>query len=90
MWRRQPVYCPAHLCTARLAHPRLEKLNMVLPLDLLVAHDGNGYELAASSMRRAVQIYLAGDDDLAANHGKIVSLAIKQILTKKVRYQLES
>lgn len=62
---------------------------MILPLDLMIAYDGNGYELAAASMRRAVQINLAGDDELAENHGKIVSLAIKQILTKKVRYQLE-
>lgn len=62
---------------------------MILPLDLLIAHDGNGYELAAAAMRRAVQINMAGDEDLEKNRGKIVSLAIKQILTKKVRYQLE-
>jgi DNA-directed RNA polymerase subunit omega len=62
---------------------------MILPLELLVAHDGNGYELAAAAMRRAVQINLAGDEELLQNRGKIVSLAIKQILTKKVRYQLE-
>jgi DNA-directed RNA polymerase subunit omega len=62
---------------------------MILPLDLLIAHDGNGYELAAAAMRRAVQINMAGDEDLEKNRGKMVSLAIKQILTKKVRYQLE-
>ncbi len=63
---------------------------MILPLDLLVAYDSNAYELAAAAMRRAVQINLAGDEELQQNRGKIVSLAVKQILTKKVRYQLES
>ena len=63
---------------------------MVLPLDLLIEYDGNVYELTAAAMRRAVQINLAGDEELEQNRGKIVSTAIKQILTKKVRYQLES
>jgi hypothetical protein len=36
-----------------------------------------------------VQIHLAGDEELEANRGKVVSTAIRQILTEKVRYQLE-
>ena len=63
---------------------------MILPLDLLLSYDGNGYELAAAAMRRAVQINQAGDEELAQNRGKIVSLAVRQILTKKVSYQLEA
>ena len=63
---------------------------MVLPLDLLIEYDGNVYELTAAAMRRAVQINLAGDEELEQNRGKIVSTAVKQILTKKVKYQLES
>jgi DNA-directed RNA polymerase subunit omega len=63
---------------------------MVLPLDLLIEYDGNVYELTAAAMRRAVQINLAGDEELEENRGRIVSTAIKQILTKKVRYQIES
>jgi len=63
---------------------------MVLPLDLLIEHQGNAYELTAAVMRRAVQINLAGDEELEENRGRIVSTAVKQILTKKARYQLES
>jgi DNA-directed RNA polymerase subunit K/omega len=41
-------------------------------------------------IKRATQIHLAGDEELEENKGKVVSTAIKQILTEKVRYQLES
>ena len=41
-------------------------------------------------MKRSVQINLAGDDELEANKGKIVSTALKQILTEKVKYRHET
>lgn len=62
---------------------------MVLPLDKLVANVDNVYELTCASIRRAAQLTLAGDAEIDENDGKIVSLAIKQILTKKVEYRLE-
>ncbi len=60
---------------------------MVLPLDLLEGFQGNIYELTCAAMKRSIQINLAGDEELEANRGKIVSTAIKQILTDKVRYR---
>jgi DNA-directed RNA polymerase subunit omega len=60
---------------------------MVLPLDLLEGFQGNIYEMTCAAMKRSIQINLAGDEDLEANRGKIVSTAIKQILTQKVRYR---
>jgi len=62
---------------------------MVLPLDLLIKLQDNMYELTCASIKRAIQINLAGDEELEANRGKIVSTAIKQILTKKVEYRIE-
>ena len=62
---------------------------MVLPLDLLVKNRGNMYQLTCASIKRAIQINLAGDEELEENRGKIVSLAIKQILSGKVEYRLE-
>jgi DNA-directed RNA polymerase subunit omega len=62
---------------------------MVLPLDLLIKLQDNMYELTCASIKRAIQINLAGDEELEANNGKIVSTAIKQILTKKVEYRIE-
>ena len=62
---------------------------MVLPLDKLIGDSNNVYELTCASIRRASQITLAGDEDIAENDGKVVSTALKQILTKKVEYRLE-
>ncbi len=63
---------------------------MVLPLNLLIENEGNMYELTCAAIKRAVQINLAGDEELEASRGKIVSLAIKQILTDKVVYRIEA
>jgi DNA-directed RNA polymerase subunit omega len=62
---------------------------MVLPFDLLVRSQDNMYELTCAAIKRAVQINLAGDEELDQSRGKIVSLAVKQILTNKVEYHLE-
>jgi len=63
---------------------------MILPLDLLVKYKGNIYVLTCAAIKRASQIHLAGDEELATNRGKVVSTAAKQILTEKVRYRPES
>ena len=63
---------------------------MTIPLDLLLSNNSNAYQLTNAAIKRALQINLAGDDELEANKSKVVSTAIKQILTEKVRYRLES
>ncbi|MBN1410176.1 MAG: DNA-directed RNA polymerase subunit omega [Spirochaetales bacterium] len=62
---------------------------MVIPLDFLLSYQGNAYELTCAAIKRAAQINLAGDEDLDKAQGRIVSLAVKQILTKKVEYKLD-
>ncbi len=62
---------------------------MVLPLEQLISNTDNVYELTCAAIRRAAQITLAGDEEIPENEGKVVSTAIKQILTKKVEYRLE-
>lgn len=59
-------------------------------MDRLIKYSSNMYILTCAIIKRANQIHLAGDEELAANRGKIVSTAIKQILTEKIRYRLES
>ncbi len=63
---------------------------MIIPLDKLIRYSGNMYILTCATIKRAMQIHLAGDPELAANRGKVVSTAAKQILTEKVHYRLES
>jgi DNA-directed RNA polymerase subunit omega len=62
----------------------------IIPLDLLISFNGNMYAETCAMIKRSYQIHLAGDEELEANRGKVVSTAIKQILTEKVRYRLES
>lgn len=62
---------------------------VILPLNLLIGNVDNRYQLSAAAMRRAHQLALTGDEDIEANKGKIVSTSIQQILTKKVKYEIE-
>ena len=62
---------------------------MILPLDLLEQYQENIYELTCASIRRAYQITMTGDEELEENDGKVVSTAVRQILTKKVQYRIE-
>lgn len=62
---------------------------MIIPLDKLINEDSNIYELTAASIRRAYQISVTGDEELETNQGKVVSTAIKQILTREVQFQIE-
>jgi DNA-directed RNA polymerase subunit omega len=63
---------------------------VILPLDKLIRYSGNMYILTCATIKRAMQIHLAGDPELAVNRGKVVSTAVKQILTEKVTYRLET
>jgi DNA-directed RNA polymerase subunit omega len=62
---------------------------MIIPLDKLINEDSNIYEMTTASIRRAYQITVTGDEELEENQGKVVSTAVKQILTGKVQYELE-
>ena len=63
-------------------------VEVILPLHLLIANIDNRYQLSAAAIRRAHQLALTGDEDVEANKGKIVSTSIQQILTKKVKYEI--
>jgi DNA-directed RNA polymerase subunit omega len=67
----------------------LQESGVVLPLDELIKSRDSVYEKTCAAIKRAVQINLAGDEELVDNKGKIVSTAIKQILSNKVQYRLE-
>lgn len=62
---------------------------MIIPLDLLIGTNTNMYALTNAVIKRSSQIQMAGDQELEDNRGKIVSTAIKQVLTEKVKYHLE-
>lgn len=68
---------------------KTSEFDMVLPLDLLIQEESNIYEVTRAAIRRAFQLSVTGDEELERNNGKVVSTAIRQVLTGKVQYQIE-
>jgi DNA-directed RNA polymerase subunit omega len=62
---------------------------MIIPLDRLIDNRENVYEMTCAAIRRAVQITLTDDEEIHKNDGKVVSVALKQVLTKQVDFRLE-
>ena len=60
-----------------------------IPLGDLVSTEKNMYELTNAAIHRAKQITMAGSEDLEISGGKIVSLAIKEIVTEEVQYNIK-
>ena len=67
----------------------MAKHNSNIPLGNLVSTDKNMYELTNAAIHRAKQISMAGSDELESAGGKIVSLAIKEIVTEDVQYSIK-
>ena len=67
----------------------MAKKNPNIPLEHLVSTDKNMYELTNAAIHRAGQISMAGSEELEAAGGKIVSLAIKEIVTEEVQYNIK-
>lgn len=63
---------------------------MFIPIKELIDFNDNVYSITCAMIKRAVQITVTGDEDLDENEGKVVSTAIRQILSKKVEYRLEA
>jgi len=63
--------------------------DLIIPLGNLVDSEGNMYELTNAAIHRAAQISVAGSDDLEKNRGKIVSTALEEIISKKVKYEYQ-
>jgi DNA-directed RNA polymerase subunit K/omega len=47
------------------------------------------YALTCAAIKRVLQLSISPDEELTKHHGKIVPVAIKQILEKKIEYKLE-
>ncbi|MDC7126514.1 MAG: DNA-directed RNA polymerase subunit omega [Spirochaetales bacterium] len=62
---------------------------MGIPLPELIDLQDDVYACTCAIIKRSQQITVAGDEDLEKNNGKVVSISIDQILTKKVEYAIE-
>jgi len=61
---------------------------MVFPLEELVKFKGNVYEITSAASRRAFQLSMLKDPQIAEVDDKIVSLGARQLFTEEVRYQI--
>ena len=62
---------------------------MIFPLESLVKFKGSIYEITSASSRRAYQLAMLKDPEVAKNDGKVVSLAAKQLFSNEVHYRIE-
>lgn len=62
---------------------------MVFPLEELVSHNDNIYEITVAASTRAYQLAKVNDPEIEANHDKVVCLAARQLFTNKVHYRIE-
>jgi len=60
-----------------------------IPLGILISTDKNMYELTNAAIHRAKQISMTGSEALEEAGGKIVSLAIREIVTGEVQYSIK-
>jgi len=60
----------------------------VLPIYEIVDFNQNRYLLSKAVMKRARQINFLGDEELEKFNGKVVSLALKQVLMGEIKYYL--
>lgn len=60
---------------------------MVLPLDKLLEKTKNIYGLTCAAIKRASQLTITGETDCDIEETKIVTVALKQVLTEKVEYR---
>ena len=67
----------------------MEEDRIVVPIGDLISVERNMYELTNAAIHRAHQISIAGSDELEKKGGKVVSLAIKEIVTGDVNYQIK-
>lgn len=60
----------------------------MIPIYEIIDFTGNRYLFSKAAMKRAREINFIGDEELEAFNGKIVSLALTQILKGDIHYTL--
>ncbi len=62
---------------------------MGIPLNSLLDYNGNAYELTVAISKRAYQLAVIKTPDVVENDGKVVALAMNQLFSKEIVYQIE-
>jgi len=67
----------------------IREIEPTVPLEALVSTDKNMYELTNAAIHRAKQISMTGSEALEKTGGRSVSLAIREIVTGEVQYNVK-
>ncbi|MCL2520041.1 MAG: DNA-directed RNA polymerase subunit omega [Spirochaetaceae bacterium] len=60
-----------------------------MPLKEIVDSNQNIYEITNVAIRRAAQLTLSSDESFFKEEGKVVSLALKEVMHKVVSYKID-
>jgi DNA-directed RNA polymerase subunit omega len=63
---------------------------MIFPLEELIEYDQNMYEITSAASRRSYQLSMLRDPEIDENEGKMVSVAARQVFTKKIEFRIET
>jgi DNA-directed RNA polymerase subunit omega len=63
---------------------------MIFPLEELIEYDENMYAITSAASRRSYQLSMLKDPEIDENDGKMVSLAARQVFTKKIEFRLDT
>ena len=63
---------------------------MIFPLEQLIEYDANMYKITVAASRRSYQLSMLRDMEIEENEGKVVSLAARQVFTRKIEFRIDS
>jgi DNA-directed RNA polymerase subunit omega len=63
---------------------------MIFPLEQLIKYEGNMYEITCASARRAFQLAMLNDPEVAENDDKAVSLGARQLFNHEIEFSVEA
>lgn len=66
-----------------------KKKGSVIPIDRIIENDYNVYELTTSTIRRAEQLGITKAEEFSREKRKIVSEAIKEVVSGEVRFEFK-
>ena len=68
----------------------MAEVDNTIPLSIMMDTKVNMYELTNAAIHRAEQIVVTGAEEIESGKEKVVSVAIKEIVTGEVQYKFKN
>lgn len=66
-----------------------KKKGSVIPIDRIIENEYNAYELTTSTIKRAEQLSITRGEEFNRDKRKVVSEAIKEVVSGEVRFEFK-